>query len=360
MESEVDCEPSESIQELLFLEIVHAMSKKRVTGFHPNRPPDAAFVQNSSHRRGQRSVISGGNRGIQGSESDIEVARTRKNHIAKAPSEGWVQRAGGASVEEEEEELMEDDWQVTSVNNAPFWVHVRAPSLMRAPSIWRESGPSERRRWAAKSGEPEISGKIYPPATGLRMPDEPPGGFWTKTQKAKGPDPIPRLSLPKRLLPGKGALARCGNYWYLVRLTARTTSGWNVVWWRGNHHAHAQLFPAVVPLEDLRDELWANVHERRKIRSSTEEIDTVLCMMIRLGNTPVFQQYRRRFAPIARDGGLRLNSVVLVVFLPLVTLIFWTAPELPTGSILILMERAILTRWSNGLVAFPMPMHTPS
>ncbi|KAJ7318500.1 hypothetical protein DFH08DRAFT_1036274 [Mycena albidolilacea] len=106
-----------------------------------------SFVQNLSHRRGQRSVISGGNRGIQGSESEIEIARTWKNHIAKAPSEGWVQRAGGASVVEEERAMMEDDWQVTNVNNAPFWVHVRAPS------IWRESGSSERRRWVAKSGE---------------------------------------------------------------------------------------------------------------------------------------------------------------------------------------------------------------
>ncbi|KAJ7862654.1 hypothetical protein B0H14DRAFT_3134229 [Mycena olivaceomarginata] len=72
------------------------------SGFHPNRPPGAAFVQNLSRRRGQRSVIPGGNRGIQGSESEIKVARIRKNHIAKAPSEGWVQRAGGASVVEEE------------------------------------------------------------------------------------------------------------------------------------------------------------------------------------------------------------------------------------------------------------------
>jgi hypothetical protein len=79
--------------------------------------------------------------------SEIEVARTRKNYIAKAPSEGWVQRAGGASVVEDERAMMEDDWQVTSVNNAPFWVHVRAPS------IWRESGSSERRQCAAKSGE---------------------------------------------------------------------------------------------------------------------------------------------------------------------------------------------------------------
>ncbi|KAF8191889.1 hypothetical protein K438DRAFT_1762473 [Mycena galopus ATCC 62051] len=149
------------------------MSKKRVTGFHPNRPPDAAFVQNSSHRRGQRSVISGGNRGIQGSESDIEVARTRKNHIAKAPSEGWVQRAWGASVEEEEEQLMEDDWQVTSVNNAPFWVHVRAPSLRRAPSIWRESGPSERRRWAAKSGEGVARGTLKNPVYEYKFGAEP-------------------------------------------------------------------------------------------------------------------------------------------------------------------------------------------
>jgi hypothetical protein len=83
VESVVDCEPSKRIQELLFEEIVHAMSKKGVAGFHPNRPPGAAFVQNLSHRRGQRSVISVGNRGIQGSESEIEVARTRKNHIVK-------------------------------------------------------------------------------------------------------------------------------------------------------------------------------------------------------------------------------------------------------------------------------------
>jgi hypothetical protein len=62
-------------------------------------------------------VIFGGNRGIQGSESEIEVARTWKNQIAKEPSEGWVQRAGGASVVEEERAMMEDDWQITNVNN---------------------------------------------------------------------------------------------------------------------------------------------------------------------------------------------------------------------------------------------------
>ncbi|KAJ7862395.1 hypothetical protein B0H14DRAFT_2575465 [Mycena olivaceomarginata] len=42
----------------------------------------------------------------------------QKKHRARAGCRG----PGGASVVEEERAMMEDDWQVTSVNNTPFWL----------------------------------------------------------------------------------------------------------------------------------------------------------------------------------------------------------------------------------------------
>ncbi|KAF8202054.1 hypothetical protein K438DRAFT_593760 [Mycena galopus ATCC 62051] len=95
-ESKVNCEPSGRIQGLVFCEMLHRMSKTRPASFQGNRPPDAAFVKKVSLRCGQRSVISEGTRAIQSSGSEIRVARTLMNSIAKAERGKWVQRAGGS------------------------------------------------------------------------------------------------------------------------------------------------------------------------------------------------------------------------------------------------------------------------
>ncbi|KAJ7441031.1 hypothetical protein B0H11DRAFT_2351326 [Mycena galericulata] len=81
----------------------------------------------------------------------------------------------------------------------------------------------------------------------------------------KQADKPPRTSLAKRLLPGKGALARHGKYWYPVRLLFKKPGGWMVKWWRGNRFIDPQAPPSKVADSDLRDELWANPGARRQI-----------------------------------------------------------------------------------------------
>ncbi|KAJ7086352.1 hypothetical protein B0H15DRAFT_782057 [Mycena belliarum] len=92
----------------------------------------------------------------------------------------------------------------------------------------------------------------------------------TRTQprkrKKKTADTAPRTSLSKRLLPGKGALARHGTYWYPVRLIFKETDGWVVKWWRGNKFNQEAVPPNKVSETDIRDELWANAFARRQIR----------------------------------------------------------------------------------------------
>ncbi|KAJ7443390.1 hypothetical protein B0H11DRAFT_1931750 [Mycena galericulata] len=81
----------------------------------------------------------------------------------------------------------------------------------------------------------------------------------------KQADKPPGISLAKRLLPGKGALARHGKYWYPVRLLFKEPGGWMVKWWRGNRFIEPQAPPSKVADSDLRDELWANPGARRQI-----------------------------------------------------------------------------------------------
>ncbi|KAJ7753231.1 hypothetical protein B0H16DRAFT_1835398 [Mycena metata] len=96
----------------------------------------------------------------------------------------------------------------------------------------------------------------------------PPGivGVKRTPKRKKQPDNPSRTTLAKRLLPGKGALARHGTYWYPVRLISQEPDGWWVHWWRGNHFELQPPPSNKVPQIDLRDELWADASARRKIR----------------------------------------------------------------------------------------------
>ncbi|KAF8134056.1 hypothetical protein K438DRAFT_1997887 [Mycena galopus ATCC 62051] len=67
-------------------------------------------------------------------------------------------------------------------------------------------------------------------------------------RKRQKPDNPTKTPLSKRLLAGKGALARYGKYWYPVRLIFKDGDSWEV------------------STEDLCDELWANSHARRQIQ----------------------------------------------------------------------------------------------
>ncbi|KAJ7283955.1 hypothetical protein C8J57DRAFT_749943 [Mycena rebaudengoi] len=74
-----------------------------------------------------------------------------------------------------------------------------------------------------------------------------------------------------QFLPGRGALARHGKYWYPVRLLARSSfsAGWRVQWWHGCEFSKSSLPPtadALVSESCLVDALWKNQGERRKIR----------------------------------------------------------------------------------------------
>ncbi|KAJ6457808.1 hypothetical protein C8R47DRAFT_1203316 [Mycena vitilis] len=87
-----------------------------------------------------------------------------------------------------------------------------------------------------------------------------------KKRKKKQPDNPPRTSLSKRLISGKGALARHGEYWYPVRLIVKRSDGWEVQWWRGNQYSEPMPPPSKISDDNLRDELWANADARRKIK----------------------------------------------------------------------------------------------
>ncbi|KAJ7255556.1 hypothetical protein C8J57DRAFT_1236007 [Mycena rebaudengoi] len=85
------------------------------------------------------------------------------------------------------------------------------------------------------------------------------------------PDSAPRTSLSKCLKPGKGALARVGNYWYPARLIMKQSDSWTLKWWRGCQSPTSEdgpmIWPSVKVAEvDICDELWANPSARRKIR----------------------------------------------------------------------------------------------
>ncbi|KAG1721806.1 hypothetical protein EDB19DRAFT_1646166 [Suillus lakei] len=80
----------------------------------------------------------------------------------------------------------------------------------------------------------------------------------------------PKVPLAKRLLAGKGALARHGKFWYPVRLIRfhGEMDAWQVRWWRGCRFPPDRPvdLQSLVPTTDLLDELWQDRTRRRAIR----------------------------------------------------------------------------------------------
>ncbi|KAF9039799.1 hypothetical protein BJ165DRAFT_1351680 [Panaeolus papilionaceus] len=80
---------------------------------------------------------------------------------------------------------------------------------------------------------------------------------------------FPRLK-EMELRPGRGALARHGEYFYPVRLIQKVSmTRWTVRWWRGNCFVAASVQAgevSVVNEEDLIDSLWLDRARRREVR----------------------------------------------------------------------------------------------
>lgn len=69
---------------------------------------------------------------------------------------------------------------------------------------------------------------------------------------------------------GKGALVQVGEFWYpvhLLQLQSKVPRQWRVKHWRLSHFPKDAPVPSDIVLEsNLRDELWCEQAERRKIR----------------------------------------------------------------------------------------------
>ncbi|KAG6893479.1 hypothetical protein C0992_009816, partial [Termitomyces sp. T32_za158] len=77
--------------------------------------------------------------------------------------------------------------------------------------------------------------------------------------------------LSERLLPGCGALARHGDFWYPVHLIQvhKPQQLWCVRWWRGCAFENAEIVPGSVTevkFQDIVDSLWQDLSGRRRIR----------------------------------------------------------------------------------------------
>ena len=73
--------------------------------------------------------------------------------------------------------------------------------------------------------------------------------------------------------PGKGALARYGEFHYPVRLiqieknSKRHHTQWKVVWWRECHFPQSMPpLGTLVSQDDIVDELWKDVKGRRAVQ----------------------------------------------------------------------------------------------
>ena len=85
--------------------------------------------------------------------------------------------------------------------------------------------------------------------------------------------------------PGRGGLARIGEFWYPVRLIeSHADEKWLVRWWRGcsfdpDNTGTVTVAPGsitAVPEDDIVDSLWGDRGGRRKIR--VRKIDFILIM----------------------------------------------------------------------------------
>lgn len=71
--------------------------------------------------------------------------------------------------------------------------------------------------------------------------------------------------------PGKGALAKHGDFWYPVKLIEYLKGGqqWRIRWWRGCKFQEPGYDPGSIsdiPADIVVDSLWRNCRERRSIR----------------------------------------------------------------------------------------------
>lgn len=69
---------------------------------------------------------------------------------------------------------------------------------------------------------------------------------------------------------GRGALVKCGEFWYPVRLIQKIGTNWTVQWWRGiqflpNSHVVAGGI-SLVAATNIVDSLWLDRSIRRMTR----------------------------------------------------------------------------------------------
>ncbi|PPR01561.1 hypothetical protein CVT24_005856 [Panaeolus cyanescens] len=75
------------------------------------------------------------------------------------------------------------------------------------------------------------------------------------------------MELASRLRPGRGALAKHGEFYYPVRLIRKVMDGWIVVWWRENQFPCMSIPPgSFVSQLAIVDSLWHDSNGRRQIR----------------------------------------------------------------------------------------------
>jgi hypothetical protein len=84
--------------------------------------------------------------------------------------------------------------------------------------------------------------------------------------------------LKERLVRGRGALARHGDFWYPVRvISTEDGEDWRVRWWMGCTFKEPGIDPGsitIVPVANLIDSLWQDRAGRRNIRASCIESPT--------------------------------------------------------------------------------------
>ncbi|KAF9468215.1 hypothetical protein BDZ94DRAFT_1184677 [Collybia nuda] len=117
------------------------------------------------------------------------------------------------------------------------------------------------------------------------------------------------VPLSKRLLPGKGALAKRGKYWYPVHLISKESDvvapRWRVQWWRGCQFRNLGGIPPgdreIIEEKYIVDELWNEHRERRQVRlgrwTHACEIPTDEDILLGFKDSPYTQEIHGILAP---------------------------------------------------------------